>query len=412
MENRDLVQTDVKGKNLREKFHPIKLLLGAGGSANLSDGITLGAFPVIALGFSSSATNISAIQAFREIPWLLLALPAGVFLDRIDKVRSLGTLNILRSVIMLLTAFLLYKSQISISSLLAICFLIGCLEVVNDIALPSMLPTYVPKDELAATHSAVSTVETIANYFAGRSLGSFLAVFMPVVALGVSAVLYFLTACTYLLLPEVSVPAAERKKTGFLEDLKSGISYVCSSRALRKLAIMGGCANFSFGMLLSTFVLYSSQVVKAPLWSFGLLQSSFALGATLVGFKVGKIIRSYGSFKTMEISVAVIPVAFLLIPVLHNMIWLGFFWTICGAAAVVWNGVATSYRQKLTSPEMQARATSVGRLVSWGLQPIGAFSAGPMAELFGLSPLYVVGAIIAGINILLFQSMKNDLKNI
>ncbi|HEY3427951.1 MAG TPA: MFS transporter, partial [Acidimicrobiia bacterium] len=72
-------------------------LLGASTTSNLGDGVVIAAFPLLAASISSSPEAVAGMTAAATLPWLLFGLPAGVIVDRVDRVRLMWTVDLIRA---------------------------------------------------------------------------------------------------------------------------------------------------------------------------------------------------------------------------------------------------------------------------------------------------------------------------
>src|ERR1700712_4665782 len=57
------------------------------------DGMRFAALPLLALTLSSSPAAVSAVAAATTLPWLLVALPAGALVDRLDPAAVIAWAN-------------------------------------------------------------------------------------------------------------------------------------------------------------------------------------------------------------------------------------------------------------------------------------------------------------------------------
>ena len=74
-----------------------RLFLGAAGAANLGDGIGALAFPWVATLLTRDPAWIAFVAFAGRLPWLLLALPAGVITDRADRRRLIARADAARA---------------------------------------------------------------------------------------------------------------------------------------------------------------------------------------------------------------------------------------------------------------------------------------------------------------------------
>lgn len=64
--------------------------------SNLGDGMVVAAGPLLALSLTNDARLISAVTFAAMLPWLILSLPAGVYLDRYDRQKIMSRANLMR----------------------------------------------------------------------------------------------------------------------------------------------------------------------------------------------------------------------------------------------------------------------------------------------------------------------------
>lgn len=400
------IETTQKSSALNEaivqRIRPFHWLLASFASGNLADGMSLAFLPLVASSISATPLELSWVDGMRQLPLLFFALPAGLLLDRSNRQRYVFNLNLVRGLLLVLLGIAISTNYLTILGLITFAFAIGSIEVVHDLAASSMLPEVVDKHELAQKNGLLSSTETTANYFLGRSLGSSAAVFASTsVASLITGMLYVLAGL--LIWPiaqsrhnvdELSTPPKRSLRT----ELKEGFTYVWNDRFLRTLAVMGICGNVGFGAVFATLILFATKVANAPEWSFGLIQASFAIGSIILGLQAAEIIRRFGEWRTLCVCAAIIPLCMLATPLLPFVTTIALTFLLNGGAAVVWNTISISYRQRTTPSHILTRATSVFRLISWGAMPIGSFVGGLIADRWGLSSPYYFAAGIASIN--------------
>src|SRR5215207_3954627 len=75
--------------------------------SNLGDGIRVAAFPLLAVTLTQDPRLVAGVAVVQYLPWLLLGLPAGSVVDRVDRRHVMAAVSIGRTVaLMLLVAAL------------------------------------------------------------------------------------------------------------------------------------------------------------------------------------------------------------------------------------------------------------------------------------------------------------------
>ena len=391
------------GIGIKTRVQPFHWLLAASATGNLADGMSLAFLPIIATSISSTPLELSWVDGMRQLPLLFFGLPAGLLLDRVNRRKCIVQLNILRGFMLLVLGAAVATNSLTILSLVTLALLIGSIEAIHDVAAPSVLPEIVEKDHLAKSNGVLSSTETTANYFLGRSFGSSIAVFASTsMASWVAGALYFVAGLLTLPLVQIQTGSASAnglQKRSIKSELKEGFNYVWNDRFLRSLALMGIFGNTAFGAIFATLILFVTEIAKAPDWAFGSIQASFAIGSILLGIRASQIIKKFGEWRTLCICAAIIPLCMLVTPLIPFSATIALTFLVNGGAAVVWNTISISYRQRTTPAHMLGRATAVFRLISWGAMPVGSFIGGIIASKWGLKSPYYFGGVISAINL-------------
>src|SRR5580692_7791362 len=92
---------------------------------NVGDGVFASALPLLAVTITRNPLLISLVSAATYLPWLLLSLPAGVIVDRRDRVSLMWRSQALQAVIVTLVTILLAIGKAGIPVLAVMGFGLG-----------------------------------------------------------------------------------------------------------------------------------------------------------------------------------------------------------------------------------------------------------------------------------------------
>ncbi|QBD79709.1 MFS transporter [Ktedonosporobacter rubrisoli] len=226
-----------------------------------------------------------AVPLLGAVPALLLAPPAGVFVDRWDRRRTMLWTDIVRTILvalfLLLTIFVNEPTWLLISSyatvLLCACgaqfFMPARVAVVNDIILPEQRPM------------AFGSLQQ-ANYLAqivGPALAAPLYILLgPVWAIALNALSYLVS---FLVLVLLRVPAYQRdstqSKTSFWVEFREGLNFFVTNRVLVTLLISGMIFMFA-GMAFNSFeYLYGVENLHITNGLLGLYVGCYGIGVVI-----------------------------------------------------------------------------------------------------------------------------------
>jgi hypothetical protein len=162
----------------------LRRFISASGMTNLADGIAVVAWGWIASLLTRDALLVALVPVALRLPWALLALPAGLVTDRVDRRRLIIAMDAVRALAFLGAALALWdalpldaapakgvSAPELYGALLLAAFLVGGAEVFRDNAAQIMLPALVPKDWLERANGQLWSAELLTNALIGPGTG-------------------------------------------------------------------------------------------------------------------------------------------------------------------------------------------------------------------------------------------------
>lgn len=144
------------------------------------DAISLLAIPLLAVTvLDATAIEVGVLTATRMAAYLLISLPAGVWVDRWPKRKLMVTCHLLRAGLVATVAVGAWTGWVTMAQLWIVALLSGVCTVLYETAHHSWLPAIVRPDQLLDANGKMSTtysVSMIAGYSAGGALISVIGV--------------------------------------------------------------------------------------------------------------------------------------------------------------------------------------------------------------------------------------------
>lgn len=333
------------------------------------------------------------------IPWLVLSLPAGVFIDRHDRRNILFATNAFRAGLFALLASTIVLEWISIWILLAIVLALAVCEVFFDMSAQAFLPAIVDPSQLEKANGRLYAAEITANSFVGLPLGAWLFVVAAAAPFGIQAACLVVAAMLIasIRVPRSSDPKPQVDNRNFVGELRTGVAWLWRHPLLRLLALMLGAANMCHMFAQAIFAKYVRDELGLGPRGFGILLATAAIGSIvggLVGSRIAKklgapvaIVFAYTMFAALEL----VPWA---LPRVWAVVTAGVLMAVFGT---VWNVLTVSLRQRLIPAELFGRVNSVYRFFGTGTSAIGALIGGQIAFHFGLRATYLASALTLGL---------------
>jgi MFS family permease len=356
------------------------------------------AAPLLTLTLTNDERLIAGVSFCAAIPWLVLSLPAGVYIDRFDRRKLMIAANVIRAVLFGLIAFSAATETLSIWIFMAILIGVGCCEVIFDMSAQAFLPQIVPDHLLEKANGRLSSLELITNTFIGLPLGAWAFVLAIGVPFGVNAASFALAA---LLVASIRIPSAktpeansEELRNSFKADLTEGLQWLWSNKLIRTLAIMLGIANMTAMFGEAIFVKYAAVELGVTGRAYGFLLALTAIGSILGGLLGDKIAKRFGIAQSIVYSYFVFGFVGIIYFFMPNIWAVAIAASFMGLAGTTWNVVTVSLRQRVIPTELFGRVNSVYRFIGTGSIGIGALIGGQIAYSTNLRMPFLVAAII------------------
>jgi MFS family permease len=363
--------------------------------SNLGDGMVVAAGPLLALSLTNDARLIAAVTFAAMVPWLILSLPAGVYLDRNDRQKIMFRANLVRGVVFAFIAIGAATDLLSIYTLIAASAVAGVCELFFDMSSQAILPAIVDQDSLEVANSRLYISQIISNGFVGLPFGAWIFIFAIGAPFAVNALALVIAA---LLIRSIKVrlviDAVDKPHASFSTELRQGLTWLWKHDLLRTLAIMLGVANMCGMFAQAVFVKFARDELGLGARGFGILLAAISIGSILGGVIGETLSKKLGATTAIILAYVIFGISDV-IPGLFPEIWaVALSGIIMAVAGTTWNVITVSMRQRLIPPELFGRVNSVYRFIGTGSTAIGALIGGQIAFSFGLRATYLVSGFV------------------
>ncbi|MGE5829626.1 MAG: MFS transporter, partial [Micromonosporaceae bacterium] len=374
--------------------------LWAGQSVSLvGSAVTYLALPLLAIyTINAGAFEVGLIGFAQEVPFLLVTLWAGAWIDRRRRIPVMLVVDFTRAGLLVLLVVLALAHLLTLESIMAIVFVFGIGSVLFDVSYFSVLPSIVNRSDLMTANSRLQYSESIATV-TGPNIGGFLiqAISAPF-ALLVDAFSFLISAANLMRIR--TVETVERRigpEQSQWQQIKAGLAYVARNPMLRTLTAGSALYNFFANWTMTLFPVLAVRVLGLNAGSIGLVLSSGAIGSLFGALVAAPLIRRLGAGHSYLLakSITWIGVFSLTLAPAHRsytlLMLLAVFWTT--GMMIVANVVGITLRQAVTPYAMLGRMNATYKFVSFGAQALGPFAGGLVGAAFGVRFGIVAGAI-------------------
>ena len=379
-------------------------------ATNLADGLSLVAFPLLAIELTDDARLVALVTVFRFIPFLVVGLPAGVLLDRFDRRRIAVAAQLGRAAMVSLVAVVLLVDGGSIPLIVAAAFVIGVGEVLTDGGLPALVRELVRRDQLEVANSRFSATQTVSNVFVGPPIGALLFELEPAAPFAASLVLFLLATLMLARIPGEFRAAASRDSGSVGDDTLSapawfprmvneisvGLQYVWRHPVLRPMAFTVMAFSFVGQATNAVFVILTTERFGLGSVGFGTLIGIRGATSVAMSFAVARLISRTGYSTSMRFAVVTFTAASLMFGLGTTIALAVVASVVNGLSDPAWNVVTGTVRQRLVPDEVFGRMMTAYLFIAWSMNPVGAFAGGVIAERWGAQWVSVMAAVVVG----------------
>ena len=223
----------------------------------LGSAMALIGVPLLAVLFlRATVFQVGALAAMAYLPWLVIGLPAGAWVDRLPPCPVMIGCDLACAALYASVPVAYAAGALSIGQLLAVQLLAGAANVLFATAYQVNLPSLVTAAELTEGNTKLQASSSAAT-LGGRGLSGVVTQFIGATAALVFNAASFLVSAACLLAIGPAEPgaagsrpaeprrAARRQASTLRRDVIDGATLVSRDLYLRPLALFGGLANFA-----------------------------------------------------------------------------------------------------------------------------------------------------------------------
>jgi MFS family permease len=361
--------------------------------------ISLLALPLVAIDvLHVSAFKVAALTTVEFLPFLLVSLPAGVWVDRLPRRPILIAGDLARAGLLASIPIAYAMDALTIWQLYGVGFFVGIATVFFDIAYQSYLPALVERQQIIDGNAKLEISRSAAQLGGPGIAGLLVGWLRAPAAILVDAVSFLGSALFIFSIRKLELSQAERApRRKMRTELREGLSYVLRHPYLKNIAACTALFNF-FGLMgFAVLLVFARRQLDLSPEAIGLAFTLSNFGPLLAALSANRIFARLGVGRTIIVSSILGGPMFLVIPFApHGQAALALLIPailVGGFMGVVYNIAQVSLRQAITPERIQGRMNSVMRFIVWGTIPLGSITGGALASQIGLKQTLIVGAV-------------------
>jgi predicted MFS family arabinose efflux permease len=342
------------------------------------------AIPLVALSvLHADAFAISALMAAAWLPWVVIGLPAGAWVDRLPRRNMMIAADLVSLAAFVSVPVAAWFGVLTIAQLLAVALVGGVASVFFKTAYRAFIPTLLKRDDLLEANSKLSISEQVSGV-AGPGAAGLLAQAVGAVTGVLANALSFAVSALCLSRLHVHEPRlTEVRQRHLLREIAEGLRIVAADPLLRANTLYGCLSNLVLAGYQAVLVVFLVRVIGLSSGTTGVMIGLISLGGVSGALLARWAATAFGSARAVFYGRLLLTPAGLLIPLTSRGPGLALF--VLGsvtidAVLIVGNIIWASWAQSYYPAQMRGRISTSISVFAFGVAPVGALLAGLIAN--------------------------------
>jgi predicted MFS family arabinose efflux permease len=345
--------------------------------------------PLLAVAVLHASTfAVSALTAAAYLPWLVIGLPAGAWVDRLAPRPLMVICDIVSALLYASLPVAAWTGVLTTGQVLAVALLAGAANVFFATAYQVYLPALVTPGELLEGNAKLQGSMSVATIGGSSAAGLAAKAVGDATALLFNAGSFLVSATCLLLIRARAAPREPAKRaTTVRAEISEGAKFIMRDPLLRPMSIYAAIANLANSGSTALVVVFLVRVAGFGSAAVGLLMAATGVGGIAGAMVARRVAGRLGTARALLLCMLGSGLFALLIPLTGPGTRATFYVVgsaLLGAGGTVGNIILVSFRQAYCPPRMLGRVTASQRFLVYGTIPLGALIAGGLGTALGV----------------------------
>ncbi|GGN59950.1 MFS transporter [Actinoplanes lobatus] len=360
--------------------------------SNIGDGVTMAAGPLLVASISDNPSLIAGAVFAQQLPWLLIALVSGAWVDRLDRRTTAVVVNVLRAAALTVLTATIATGTVTIPVVYLVVFLLGVGETLADTAMGALIPAIVAPEHLSSANARLGATFSV-NQFIAKPLGAWLFVISAAVPFGVDALTFAASAALLAGIRPVP-PSEQHERTSLRREIGAGIRWLWGHRLLRTTAVSMGVGNIAFCAAFAVFVVYCRDRLGLHEVGYGILLTAFAVGGLFGAGVATRLSRRFGNGAVLRAGLITEVLVHVTLAVTTSPWVAAAVLIVFSVHTMVWGVITATIGQRAVPDHLRGRVSSVYLLIQTGGAALGSLLGGLLAGVWSITAPFWIAAVI------------------
>ncbi|MFJ5731767.1 MFS transporter [Streptomyces paradoxus] len=369
--------------------------------SGLGNSITVVALPLIAVvGLDVGSTAVGLLTAAAWLPWLLIGLPVGAWVDRRRKRPLMIACDVTAAAALVSVPSAAWLDALTFQHLVVVALVCGTAAVCFNTAYHSYIRVVLDGRDLLEGNAKLQG-SAAATQIAGPGVAGLLAQVLGAVTALVADAVTFLVSAVCLHRVGVVEPdgASGAERASLRRQIVEGLRFVGRDRYLRPMVTWGAVINLALTGYQAVQVVFLVRTVGLNPGMVGLLLTSGSAGGIVGALVATRLSRRFGTARGLLLLQLTTSPFVLLLPMTTPGPGLLLFATgafLIGVGVSVANIVVGTFRQTYSPPHMLGRVVATAMMINHSTIPLGSLIGGVLGDAVGYRPaMWIMTGLMA-----------------
>ncbi|MFI7627740.1 MFS transporter [Microbispora rosea] len=356
------------------------------------------ALPLVAVvTLHAGPLTVGLLTAAAWLPWLLVGLPAGAWVDRMPKRPVMLVCNTVSTVVFASVPIVAWLGALTTTHLLVAATTAGAAKVFFTLAYRAYLPVLVERERLLDANAKLQGSESAAQ-IAGPGLAGLLAQWFGAVSGVLADAVSF--AIAVVCLRSVRTRETRREtdaKRRLRAEIGDGLRFVAHDPYLRTLTAFSAMSNIALMGYSSIQIVFLTRDLGAGAGQVGVVLAVASSGGLFGAALSGRMATRFGTARGFLLCEALAAPMALLGPIGTGGAGLVLFGAAgfgTGLGIVASNILTSTFRQHYRPAGMFGRITASTSALNYGAIPLGGLLGGLLGDAIGVRATMILMALI------------------
>jgi len=346
-----------------------------------------------------------------QFPAFLMGPFAGVYVDRLNRLRMVIIMQALAMIQAFILAALTLTGAVKVWHIIALSVFLGIIYAFDIPARQAFFVDIIEKRDDLGNAIALNSFVFNGARLVGPSIAG---IVIAIVGEGVCFLingLSFLAVIIALLAMKIAQPEPNNKRARFLEELREGFGYSFGSVPIRSILIFLALVSFVGLPYIVLMPIFAKEVLRGGPQTLGFLIAASGIGALSAAVYLASRNSVDGLGGVIAIATAIFGIGLIGFSLSHLFLLSFIFLIFVGGGMMIYLVGSNIILQTIVEEDKRGRVMSLFTMAFMGMEPLGSLLAGSLTSVIGAPKTLMIGGAICILGSIMFARNLTTFKD-